>query len=231
MSRVPGRLAPWLQWGACVALAAAVSLAGLVVAAPARARPEPESESPRLRLAIDHPARPGEKIALHWEGADESIRELEILMSVDGGMTYEICISPSMDPATGSYVWTVPDLGVGHAWLRIRYNRDGREIEGEPTHLTTFLRRGLDLPEASMIPRGTESERERERERAPRAGSASSLRSAEGEVDVETLASRRPLSATIETRVDQTTPRPFQGVDASRVPPVNSMLLQVPLRN
>ena len=90
---------------------------------------EPE-DGPRLRLAIDRPVHAGEHLSLHWEGASDDIDELEILLSVDGGRTYTECISPSLDPRTGKYEWTVPRLGGAVAFLRVRFYRDGHEFEG-----------------------------------------------------------------------------------------------------
>ena len=144
----------------CLGLLAAGSallLCGALAASPAGADSRGADE-PRLRLAVDRPVREGQRLTLHWEGADASIEELEILLSVDGGRTYSISVSPSLDPRTGRYEWIVPKLGGTQPWLRIRFNRGGREIEGRPTRLETFLAHGCDLPESAVLPRDAEPE-------------------------------------------------------------------------
>jgi hypothetical protein len=88
---------------------------------------------PRLQLPEDGTVAPGEVVTFCWDGADRSIREMEILLSTDGGSHYAECVSPQLDPRAGRYQWRVPDLGVGRMRFRIRFNRDGREIEGEPS--------------------------------------------------------------------------------------------------
>jgi len=107
----------------------------LCVLAAGRASAEPERESasePRLVLPGGHEVRPGQLVQLTWEGAD-SVTELEILLSVDGGRHYDIWVSPELDPAQHHFSWRVPDVHGGTLRLRIRYNRGGREIEGAPT--------------------------------------------------------------------------------------------------
>src|SRR5689334_11970857 len=65
-----------------------------------------ESE-PRLIVPAGSVVRAGQWIDLHWTAA-ESIVELEVLLSTDGGRTYSVCISPQMDPAQRHFVWQVP---------------------------------------------------------------------------------------------------------------------------
>jgi len=90
--------------------------------------------APRLELPGALTARAGQELELRWTAAD-SVRELEILLSTDGGRTYTECTPPRLDPAAGSVRWCMPRGEAGSLRLRIRYNRGGREIEGSPVRL------------------------------------------------------------------------------------------------
>ena len=114
---------------------------------------------PRLILPGGRLVHAGQVVDLSWSAAD-SISELEILLSVDGGRHYVECISPSLDPRRSHFVWRVPDLGNRVLRMRIRFNRGGREIEGAPTPpLLALSTRGG--PEPLALPSATG-------ERAPR---------------------------------------------------------------
>lgn len=93
---------------------------------------EREESEPRVVLGGDQAVHPGEIVELHWARAD-NVRELEILLSQDGGRTYATCISPELDPSLCRFTWRVPEKIGQDLRLRVRYNRDGREIEGPPT--------------------------------------------------------------------------------------------------
>ena len=122
-------LPPAFVLGLCACLWA---LAPSRVAAhePWERKENPES-GPELILPGDHEVQPGEWIELRWTRADR-IRELEILLSLDGGRHYPVCISPQLDPGRCSFRWRVPERP-GELRMRIRFNRDGHEIEGAPT--------------------------------------------------------------------------------------------------
>ncbi len=150
--RPPRPLIPRLAF--CAAWLLAAVLVALPWAAPARASEAGDREralEPRLILPGAHAVRAGQLVALRWSPAD-SIRELEILVSVDGGRSFLRCISPSLDPGRREFVWRVPDLGSPSVWLRIRFNRGGREIEGAPTAPLTVLAGGSDDPEPLALP-------------------------------------------------------------------------------
>jgi hypothetical protein len=117
---------------------------------PATASSRQESE-PRLTLPGNHVVRPGQWIDLRWSEAD-SISELEILLSRDGGRHYVECISPRLDPRRCHYVWRVPEIGKGELRMRIRFNRRGQEIEGAPSGpLVVFAGRN-GVPEPLGLP-------------------------------------------------------------------------------
>ena|SRR5215831_16173545 len=104
---------------------------------------------PRLILPEGSVVSAGQWIDLRWTSA-ESITELEVLLSTDGGRTYSVCISPEMDPARRHFVWQVPADAGAEPRLRIRYNRGGREIEGPPTRALRMT--GGERPEPLGLP-------------------------------------------------------------------------------
>jgi hypothetical protein len=122
--RPPSPRAAWL-------LCAPLLMAGLAWGPAACAGERLEREAPVLILPGDHVVRPGEWIELRWTRADE-ISEMEILLSRDGGRSYAVCISPQLDPRRFGFRWRVPET-TGDQRMRIRFNRDGREIEGAPS--------------------------------------------------------------------------------------------------
>lgn len=140
---------------------AAIALASLIVllggAAVARCEPEDERDAgresgPQLILPGSHVVRPGQVIELRWEQAD-AISELEILLSVDGGRHYAVCISPQLDPAQCVYRWQVPrHLAIGTLRMRIRFNRGGREIEGGPAEPLSVAHVDPSIPEPLGLP-------------------------------------------------------------------------------
>jgi len=131
------------------------SCAGLIVwmaiiLCPSRALAH-EAE-PRLILPGGCLVRAGEVVDLQWSAAD-SISELEILLSVDGGRHYVRCISPQLDPSRAHFLWRVPELGSHVLRMRIRFNRGGRgEIEGAPTPPLVALSPSQTGPEPLGLP-------------------------------------------------------------------------------
>lgn len=109
------------------------------------------AEEPRLILPGGHIVRVGQWIDLRWSPAD-SVAELEILLSVDGGAHYSRCISPQLDPNRSEFLWRVPDLGSETLRMRIRFNRGGREIEGAPTPPLRLFAGGTEEPEPLALP-------------------------------------------------------------------------------
>jgi len=125
--RSPSACAGWLL---CASLLTVAWVPAMARAGEREEYEEHESE-PELILPGDHVVRPGEWIELRWSRADE-ISEMEILLSSDGGRSYTVCISPQLDPRQCGFRWRVPETA-GDLRMRIRFNRDGREIEGPPS--------------------------------------------------------------------------------------------------
>src|SRR5262245_28283198 len=159
----------------------------------------PRESEPRLTLPGTRVVRPGQWIDLRWSEAD-SISELEILLSRDGGRHYVECISPQLDPRRCHYTWRVPEIGKGELRMRIRFNRRGQEIEGAPS-APLMVAGGLGGPEPLGLPPLARDSGER----SPRSSSRGQelARWAEPDVDDHLNAPRRargPSRPTFLTR-------------------------------
>jgi len=149
-------------------LALALALAALALCARPCVTQVVEESEPRLILAGSHTVQPGQVVALQWTAAD-AVSELEILLSLDGGRTYPIWVSPRLDPKVHRFVWRVPSYAGCTLSMRIRFHRGGREIEGAPTHSIVVARgeaEPLGLPPLAAGP-----------ERAPRPNGGDESRS------------------------------------------------------
>lgn len=107
-------------------------------------------EAPRLFGLAGRVVHAGEAIDLRWSAAD-GVRELEILLSEDGGRHYRLAVSPSLDPGAQHFTWIVPELESREVRLLIRYNRNGREIEGMPSDVIGVAP-SADGPEPLALP-------------------------------------------------------------------------------
>lgn len=70
---------------------------------------------------------PGEKVRVEWKTSTPTATrypawcEIELWLSLDGGRTYTIRITPSIDPNTKFFYWTVPNTPTNAALLDIRF--------------------------------------------------------------------------------------------------------------
>jgi len=134
----------------CVGVALTIPLAW---GAEGRVTSPSAAVEPRLIFHGNHLVQAGEWLDLRWAETD-SISELEILLSTDGGRHYSVCISPELDPSRCEFLWRVPPLRSGSLCLRIRYNRRGREIEGAPASPLTVVAGTREEPEPLALPIG-----------------------------------------------------------------------------
>jgi hypothetical protein len=80
------------------------------------------SPAPGARLSA------GETVTATWSvpcdrsGADET----ELVLSLDGGITFPIRASRSLPPCAASYAWRVPEVATRNARLGLREGREGR---------------------------------------------------------------------------------------------------------
>jgi hypothetical protein len=68
---------------------------------------------------------PGQVVRVQWKSAlpdmDLQTCESEVWMSLDGGITYTVNVSPWMDPKAQYVWWTVPNLPTNQAVMDIRF--------------------------------------------------------------------------------------------------------------
>jgi hypothetical protein len=69
---------------------------------------------------------PGQHIRVEWKSVLPNLKglagcEMEVWLSVDGGRTFLMCISPSLNPKTKFFDWTVPNMPTNAAVLDIRF--------------------------------------------------------------------------------------------------------------
>lgn len=125
----PTRVVP----GAAAAVRAAL-LSGAFLALPGIAAP---AEAPRPSVHLDDGGGSlfaGQRVIVTWDGLPADVREVELLLSLDGGRRFPIRLTESFDPAPGTFAWLVPCLPATGARLRLRYGRAGREEEdAEPS--------------------------------------------------------------------------------------------------
>ena len=69
----------------------------------------------------------GQQVRVQWQTSIRnpirwpSCEEMELWLSLDGGYTYAMQITPQMDPRTTFFYWSVPDMPTNSALLDIRY--------------------------------------------------------------------------------------------------------------
>jgi hypothetical protein len=88
---------------------------------------------------------PGQRVRLRWKATLPRLRytegcEMEVFLSVDGGRTFTMCITPLLDPKTTYYDWTVPNMPTNAAVLDIRFGCEGWYPESyAPQPASTFV--------------------------------------------------------------------------------------------
>jgi hypothetical protein len=126
-----GRRRPWASFG--LALALLVSLpAGLCAR---QATPETPG-APLARLvspAAGSALVPGTVATIAWEpqaglAALSHVEEWEAFLSLDGGATYPLRITPHLDANLRSFFWRVPNLPTASARLLLRFGDERREV-------------------------------------------------------------------------------------------------------
>ena len=69
---------------------------------------------------------PGQHIRVEWRSVLPNLKglagcEMEVWLSVDGGRTFSMCISPWLNPQTKFFDWTVPNTPTNAAVLDVRF--------------------------------------------------------------------------------------------------------------
>ena len=82
---------------------------------------------------------PGQLVEVRWDGLPDGVHEMELLLELDGGAPYEVRLTPQLIGSSRSLAWEVPNLPAEGARLRLRWNRDGIETEGEPSAVFSIV--------------------------------------------------------------------------------------------
>ena len=96
--------------------------------------------SPRVGQVL----HPGQKIRVEWRSAlpniDLGACEMEVWLSVDGGRTFTMWISPWLDPKAQYFDWTVPNMPTNAAVMDIRFGCEpGYPESYAPQPASTFV--------------------------------------------------------------------------------------------
>ena len=113
----------------------ALGLCAWTLAGTSMARAADRFETPHAgaRLGSGAPAQ----VAWRLSGAPEpGLREMELVLSLDGGRTFPIRVTRDLDPTTRSFAWRVPALPTRHARLALRTGR-GQEPDAENIRLVS----------------------------------------------------------------------------------------------
>ena len=137
-------------------LAAAVTLLG---AAASLGASQPAFLSPSHGEAL----APGAVVQVEWRSACESdippgFDEAELVLSLDGGLTYPIRVSRELDPCESTLSWRVPAIATDSARLALRM---GEANDGESEELAEISDTFRILPDPerraqALVPRGGE---------------------------------------------------------------------------
>jgi hypothetical protein len=170
-------------------LAALFAVLALALFAPAAGARVAENDGvPRLALPATGVLRTGDRVELRWDGGIGDVRELEIMLTIDGAQRRTIQVSPQLDPARGVYVWRVPELGRASGRFRIRYEHDGHEVEGAPSTRIELLSALAAPIDPALLPgRADDGPASRDPSRSSRTPSS-------GESTPDARASRRALA-------------------------------------
>lgn len=88
---------------------------------------------------------PGQQIRIEWKDTLPSVQyfsgcEMEVWLSLDGGRTFQMCITPILNPKTTYFDWTVPNSPTNAAVLDIRFGCEGFYPESySPQAASTFV--------------------------------------------------------------------------------------------
>jgi hypothetical protein len=126
-------------------------------------------EAPLARLLAPAPGeelKAGTEAVVEWEGLalPPHVDEWEAFLSVDGGKTWPLRITPHLDIAIRRFTFLVPDLPTREARLMLRFGDEKREVEVE-TPVRFAIRPGVVT--WMLPPRHAFSRGERPREGAP----------------------------------------------------------------
>jgi hypothetical protein len=97
---------------------------------------------------------PGSIVEVRWTSLcngpqDREIDEAELALSLDGGKTFPIRVTPELKPCTARFLWKVPALAAAHARLALRAGSEARD-EAEQLEVLTADFRILPDPDGRV---------------------------------------------------------------------------------
>lgn len=102
----------------------------LALALAAVARPVAASGPVAVSLEVPAVVSAGQTVVLRWSGLPAEVEELELVLSLDGGESYHVRVSPELEARELEYRWRVPDLPTRHAKLMLRMGGEEGERLG-----------------------------------------------------------------------------------------------------
>jgi hypothetical protein len=94
---------------------------------------------------VDQVLHPGQHVTIQWKDTLPSVRyftgcEMEIWLSLDGGRTFSMWITPILDPKATHFDWIVPNTPTNAAVMDIRFGCEGWYPESRaPQPASTFV--------------------------------------------------------------------------------------------
>jgi len=87
---------------------------------------------------------PGQRVMVQWKAAipktDAHGCEMEVWLSLDGGRSFTLCLTPHIDPHAAYFYWTVPNTPTNAAVLDIRFGCEWYYPESySPQPASTFV--------------------------------------------------------------------------------------------
>jgi len=89
----------------------------LLLLVPAMARPA-RTEAATWRLSGETVEN---RLVVSWDACPAGAREWEAFLSLDGGRSFPLRVTPHLGTAVRSFAWTIPRILAGDARLRIRF--------------------------------------------------------------------------------------------------------------
>jgi hypothetical protein len=102
----------------------------IALALAATARPVVASEPGAASLGVPAVVAVGQWVVLRWSDLPADVEELEIVLSLDGGRSFHVRVSPELEACDGEYRWRVPDLPTARARLMLRIGGEAGERVG-----------------------------------------------------------------------------------------------------
>jgi hypothetical protein len=94
------------------------------------ARPGAAIGASAVSLDVPELVTAGQTVVLRWSTLPAEVEELEIVLSLDGGGSYHVRVSPELEAREREYRWRVPDLPTRHARLMLRMGGEEGERAG-----------------------------------------------------------------------------------------------------